>query len=179
MSGDGYCPECGYFSQCHDARAVCCCCTSRFDQHPNDNRGPTLGVMVIFTPLCSYSRMFRSGFVDKEKIGCSIDPISSFGIASVTSQIKKSWIGWRSGRRGDRFEALLSDIRESCVHTGGRHYRAFTQGSQASCFHPWTRGFRAFTRASPGTDLIVYLHMRIRAFTRSSSCFHTKRKRNH
>src|ERR1700685_1091173 len=120
-------------------------------------RPRTLGVIVILTPLWSYSFMLRSGLVLSEKSGCSIDPMSSFGMASVTSQIKKSWIGWRSGRRGDRFEGLPSDIRESCVHTGGRHYRAFTQRSQASCFHPWTRVFRAFTRTSPGTDLIVYL----------------------
>ena len=35
----------------------------------------------------------RSGLVASEKMGCSIDPISSFGMASVTSQMKKSWIG--------------------------------------------------------------------------------------
>ena len=39
------------------------------------------------------SEPLRSGFVDKEKIGCSIDPMSSLGIASATSQMKKSWIG--------------------------------------------------------------------------------------
>jgi hypothetical protein len=35
----------------------------------------------------------ESGLVASEKMGCSIDPISSFRIASITSQMKKSWIG--------------------------------------------------------------------------------------
>ena len=39
------------------------------------------------------SPTLRSGLVASEKIGCSIDPISSLGIASVTSQMKKPWIG--------------------------------------------------------------------------------------
>ncbi len=43
---------------------------------------------VIRVPLCSYSRTLTSGLVAREKIGCSIDPMSDLGIASVTSQMK-------------------------------------------------------------------------------------------
>src|SRR5580704_12775517 len=106
--------------------------------------------------------MFVSGLVDSEKIGCSIEPMSSFGIASITSQMKKSWIGWRSGRRGDR-DAFFSDMRESCFHTGEPYFRAFTQECQASCFHPWNRVFRAFTQVAA-----------LRAFAQIDSCFHTE-----
>ena len=43
-------------------------------------------VMLVFADA-------RSGLVASEKMGCSIDPMSSLGMASVTSQMKKSWIG--------------------------------------------------------------------------------------
>ena len=56
-------------------------------------RPSVLGMIETLTPLCSYSRMARSGWVASEKMGCSIDPMSSLGMASVTSQMKKSWIG--------------------------------------------------------------------------------------
>src|ERR1700689_650064 len=92
--------------------------------------------------------MFVSGLVDSEKIGCSIDPMSSFGIASITSQMKKSWIGCRSGRRGDLDAAFLPNIRESGFDTEEPYFRAFTQKCQVSCFHPWDRAFRAFTHTA-------------------------------
>ena len=49
-----------------------------------------------------FSRIRRSGRVLSEKIGCSIEAMSSLGIASSTSQIKKSAVGWRSGKSGGR-----------------------------------------------------------------------------
>src|ERR1700728_318198 len=123
----------------------------------------TLGAIVTFTPLCSYSRTLKSGLVESENMGCSIDPISSLGIASVTSQMKKSCIGWRSGRSGERVDgSLLLDISESCFHTVSRQFRAFTHECQGSCFHPWNRAFRAITR---GTGFRVSAH--------ETSCFYT------
>src|SRR5581483_2549489 len=65
------------------------------------------------------------------------------GMASVTSQMKKSWIGWRSGRRGER--SVGSVTGGSCDYTDGRSivlshsnvkHRVFTQNQGVSCFHP-------------------------------------------
>ena len=56
----------------------------------NRRQAQGIGTTEIFVPLCSYSRTAKSGLVASEKMGCSIDPMSSFGIASVTSQMKKS-----------------------------------------------------------------------------------------
>src|ERR1041384_1724093 len=95
-----------------------------------------LGRTEMVAPLCSYSRRLTSGLVAREKIGCSIDPMSSLGMASATSQMKKSWIGWRSGRRGERVG--LSIGQQFRVFT---HNRAFTQKCQVSCYHPEIAGF--------------------------------------
>lgn len=50
----------------------------------------------------SYLRTRWSGFVAREKMGCSIDAISPFGAASKISQTKKSGVGCRSGNSGAR-----------------------------------------------------------------------------
>ncbi len=62
----------------------------------------TEGVISTLVPLFSYFRIRRSGRVESEKIGCSMDAMSSLGMASSTSQMKKSAVGWRSGSSGGR-----------------------------------------------------------------------------
>ena len=59
-----------------------------------------------------------SGFVESEKIGCSIDAISPLGAASKRSHTKKSGVGYRSGRRGERDSFDISPtMLTSIFHT--------------------------------------------------------------
>ncbi len=99
--------------------------------------------------------------------GARIDPMSSLGMASVTSQMKKSWIGWRSGRSGVRFIVLLPTINAlSCFHTPMSSIRVITH-RRFSCFtHHWLRVFTHQPRFSCFyTPFFVYLPTGFRAFT--------------
>jgi hypothetical protein len=51
-----------------------------------------------------YSRGLKSGLVDKEKRGYSMEAVSDFGAASKISQTKKSSCGCLFGRRRGRVE---------------------------------------------------------------------------
>src|SRR6185437_4708498 len=105
--------------------------------------------------------------------------MSSLGIASVTSQMKKSCMGCRSGRRGERVGVARSFMVPSCFYTGMAQLRAFTQKCQASCFHTGIGLFRAFTHACQHrvstqktsciyTGHFVHLHRSFRVFTRKT-----------
>src|SRR3546814_5447170 len=54
--------------------------------------------------LCPYTTLCRSlsGLVESENTGCSIEAMSSLGMAPSTSQMNKSWLGWRTGSSGVR-----------------------------------------------------------------------------
>ena len=65
---------------------------SRGNVGPLEAYDPGSNTWSVLTALPA-ARNHVSGFVAKEKIGCSMEPMSSLGIASVTSQMKKSWIG--------------------------------------------------------------------------------------
>jgi hypothetical protein len=67
----------------------------------------------------------RSGLVEIEKMGCSIDAMSPFGAASKMSQTKKSACCILSGKSGERC-FVLSPTRAL--------FRAFTH--LFSCYHP-------------------------------------------
>ena len=114
-----------------------------------------------------FAGRFESGLVEREKIGCSIEPISSFGIASVTSQMKKSWIGWRSGRSGER--AGLVFLGHSRIVLSPMGSVTFVLSHMNVKIRVFTHGLGGFV-LSHMKNRFVYLPMRIRAFTHSGSC---------
>ncbi len=72
--------------------------------------------------------MRRSGLVESEKIGCSIDAMSPFGAASNKSHTKKSGVGYRSGSSGDLMSFDISPTNPSfdISPTQVKNFRYFT-----------------------------------------------------
>ena len=102
------------------------------------------GLISTKTSPFTYLRVFGSGLVETEKMGCSILAMSPRGDASKISQTKKSGVGWRSGRRGERFSAEeVTSILGSIFHTPFWRYRYFTH--QARSFDISPTNLRRFT----------------------------------
>src|SRR5688572_28169008 len=119
-----------------------------------------------------YSRGLKSGLVDREKRGYSIDAVSDFGAASKISQTKKSSCGCLSGRRGGRTESFFKAGIPSFRHIIQLDRRFGTSPTQYSVLHPQLQVIRYFThRASP---LILWItDSSIRYFTHGLSVLHT------
>jgi len=120
-----------------------------------------------FSPR-EYLRGFMSGFVERVKMGFSIEAMSPLGTASTMSQTNRSRCGCRSGRSGERAgsTALSFVISHTRILLEVRH---FTHLVLLSSFHTPVVKIRHFTHRF---NLWITLQA-LRHFTHRDSSFHT------
>ena len=120
-----------------------------------------------FSPR-EYLRGFMSGFVERVKMGFSIEAMSPFRTASTISQTNRSRCGCRSGRSGERAgsTALSFVISHTIFRLRVRH---FTHLELLSSFHTPAVKIRHFTHRF---NLWITLQA-LRHFTHHDSSLHT------